>query len=75
MSAQDQSAYMNGNETELQKQFTVIVKNASSVSGTPINDCGTSLFKTIIESEIQSLSNRTKSIDEFYKVIGEACKK
>lgn len=75
MSAQDQSAYMKGNETELQKQFTDIVKNASSVSGTPINDCGTSLFKTIIESEIQSLSNGTKSIDEFYRVIGEACKK
>ena len=74
MSAQDQTAYMTGKETELQKQFTDIVKNATSVSGTPINDCGTSAFKTAIESEIQSLSNGTKSVQEFYKAIGEACK-
>jgi raffinose/stachyose/melibiose transport system substrate-binding protein len=74
MSAQDQSAYMTGNETILQKQFTDIVKNATSVSGTPFNDCGTSAFKTAIESEIQSLSNGTKSVDEFYKALGEACK-
>lgn len=74
MSAQDQSAYMTGKETELQKQFTEIVKNATSVSGTPINDCGTSAFKTAIESEIQSLSNGTKSVEEFYKAIGDACK-
>lgn len=74
MSAQDQSEYMTGNETELQMQFVEAVNNASSVSGTPVNDCGPSAFKTSIESEIQSVSNGTKSVDEFLTTIGAACK-
>ena len=74
MSAQDQSAYMSGNETELQKTFTEILKNATSVSGTPINDCGPSAFKAAIESEIQSVSNGTSSVSDFLTKIGEACK-
>lgn len=51
MSAQDQSAYMTGKETKLQMQFVDAVNNATSLSGTPINDCGPSTFKTSIESE------------------------
>lgn len=74
LSAQDQSAYMTGNETELQKQLTDIVNNATSMSGTPINDCGPSAFKTSIESEIQSVSNGTSSVDDFLATIGGACK-
>lgn len=74
MSAQDQSAYMTGNETELQMQFVNFVNGASSVSGTPINDCGPSAFKTSIESEIQSVSNGSISVDDFLKAIGKACK-
>ncbi len=74
MSAQDQSAYMTGNETELQKTFTGILKSASSVSGTPINDCGPSAFKAAIESQIQSVSNGTVSVKDFLAKIGEACK-
>ena len=74
MSAQDQSEYLTGDETELQKQVMDILKNASSVSGTPINDCGPSAFKTAIESDIQGVSNGSVSIDEFLAAIGEACK-
>lgn len=74
MSAQDQTAYMNGKETELQMQFVNAVNNATSVSGTPINDRGPSAFKTSIESEIQSVSNGSKSIDDFLSVIGKSCK-
>lgn len=74
MSAQDQSAYMTGDETELQMQFVDAVNNATSVSGTPINDCGPSAFKTSIESEIQSVSNGSISVDDFLAAIGEACK-
>lgn len=74
MSAQDQSAYMTGDETELQMQFVDAVNNATSVSGTPINDCGPSAFKTSIESEIQSVSNGSESVDDFLSVIGDACK-
>ena len=74
MSAQDQSAYMTGDETELQMQFVDAVNNATSVSGTPINDCGPSAFKTSIESEIQSVSNGSISVDDFLAAIGESCK-
>lgn len=74
MSAQDQSMFMTGNETELQKQIVDILANATSVSGTPINDCGPSAFKTAIESEIQSVSNGTESVDDFLAAIGAACK-
>lgn len=73
MSAQDQTAYLTGSETELQKQVMDILKNASSVSGTPINDCGPSAFKTAIESEIQGVSNGSTSVDDFLAAIGAAC--
>lgn len=74
MSAQDQTAYLTGNETELQKQVMDIMKNADSISGTPINDCGPSAFKTAIESEIQGVSNGSTSVDDFLAAIVEACK-
>lgn len=74
MSAQDQSEYMTGKETDLQKQIVDIVNHATSVSGTPINDCGPSAFKTCIESEIQSVSNGSISIADFLKAIGDSCK-
>ena len=74
MSAQDQTAYLTGNETVLQKQVMDILKNATSVSGTPINDCGPSAFKTAIESEIQGVSNGSTSVEAFLETIGAACK-
>lgn len=73
MSAQDQTAYLTGEETELQKQVMDILKNATSVSGTPINDCGPSAFKTAIESEIQGVSNGSTSVEDFLAAIGTAC--
>ena len=74
MSAQDQTSYMSGKETKLQMQFVEAVNGASRVSGTPVNDCGPSAFKTSIESEIQSVSNGTITVDEFLSKIGEARK-
>lgn len=74
LSAQDQTVYMNGNETPLQMQFVQVVNTAKTISGTPLNDCGPSAFKTSIESTIQSVSNRAMSTDEFLNLIGEACK-
>ena len=73
MSAQDQSDYMTGDETDLQMQIVDAVNNATSVSGTPINDCGPSAFKTSIESEIQGVSNGSLSVDDFLASIGSAC--
>lgn len=74
MSAQDQSPYMTGNETELQNVFTDIVNTATSVSGTPLNDCGLSSFKAVIESEIQSVSNGTETTEEFLSALEASCK-
>ena len=74
LSAQDQTAYLTGNETELQKQVMNILKDAESISGTPINDCGPSAFKTSIESEIQGVSNGSTSVEDFLATIGAACK-
>lgn len=74
MSAQDQSEYMTGEETDLQMQVVEAVNNATNVSGTPINDCGPSAFKTSIENEIQSVSNGSISVEDFLKVIGDTCK-
>lgn len=74
LSAQDQTPYLTGNETELQKQVMDILKNATSISGTPINDCGPSAFKTSIESEIQGVSNGSTSVEDFLAAIGAACK-
>ena len=73
MSAQDQTAYLTGDETDLQKQVMDILKNATSVSGTPINDCGPSAFKTSIESEIQGVSNGSTTVEDFLAAIGAAC--
>ncbi|MCR5585430.1 MAG: extracellular solute-binding protein [Lachnospiraceae bacterium] len=74
MSAQNQSEYLSGNETELQLQVMGFVQNAGSVSGTPINDCGPSTFKTVIETEILGVANGSVSVDTFLERIGAACK-
>ena len=74
MSAQDQSDYMTGEETELMKQIVDIVSASTSVSGTPINDLGPSAFKTSIESEIQGVSNGSASVEDFLSAIGASCK-
>lgn len=74
LSAQDQGDYMTGEETELQKQIVDILNASTSLSGTPINDCGPSAFKTSIESEIQNVSNGTTKIDDFLSTIGASCK-
>lgn len=75
MSAQDQSEYMLGDETELQKQFVNILKNATSLSGTPLNDCGSSEFKATIENKIADVTNGTLEIDTFLQKIGNSCSK
>lgn len=74
MSAQDQTPYMTGDETELQMQFVDAVNNATSVSGTPINDCGPSEFKTVIEMAVQGVSNGSLSVDDFLGSLADACK-
>lgn len=74
LSAQDQTSYVTGNETELLKQVVEILNKSTNLSGNPINDSGSSAFKTCIESEIQGACNGTTSIDDFLKKLGDACK-
>ena len=74
LSAQDQTDYLTGEETDLQMQIMDLLNNATNISGTPINDCGSSNFKTTIETEIQSLANGTESTDDFLSALGNACK-
>ena len=74
MSAQDQSAYMTGEETVLQKQIVDIVNNSTSLAGTPVNDCGSSFFKTTIEGQIQNVTNGFISVEDFLSTLEETCK-
>ena len=74
LSAQDQTSYLTGDETELQMQVMDLLKNATNISGTPNNDCGSSSFKTTIETEIQSLANGSETAEDFLAALGEACK-
>ncbi len=73
LSAQDQGDYLTGSETELQKQIIDILNASTSLSGTPINDCGPSTFKATIESAIQNVSNGTTTVDDFLSIIGTSC--
>jgi len=74
MSAQNYIEYLTGNETPVQLEFTNIVANATSVTGTPINDLGTSEFKTICEDLAQSLAVKSISPEEFISKLEAACK-
>lgn len=56
MSAQDFSAFATGKETEVQKQLMDIFANSTNISGTPLNDMGTSQFKTVCEDAVQELA-------------------
>lgn len=73
MSAQDFSAYQTGNETELQKQLMEVFKNATNVSGTPINDMGTSAFKTTCEDATQELAISKITPQEYLDKLAAAC--
>jgi raffinose/stachyose/melibiose transport system substrate-binding protein len=65
MSAQDFSQFATGNETEPQKQFTEVVKNATNLSGTPLGDMGTSEFKTVCQDITQEVSIGNITSDEY----------
>ena len=74
MSAQDQTAFMTGNETILQEQFLEILNNSTRISGTTVNDLGTAAFKTVMESEIQGMSNGTTSAEDFLGALEDSLK-
>ena len=67
------SAYATGNETEVQKQFMDMIAGATNMSGTPINDMGTSEFKTQCEDKTQELSIGSVSVEEYLTSLEEEC--
>lgn len=74
LAAQDQTAYQSGEETALQLQFLDILGEAEGMSGTPVNDWGTSSYKSCIETNIQGAAMGTLDIDQFLEMLGKACR-
>lgn len=65
MSAQDFSKFATGSETVPQKQLMEAVAAATNLSGTPLNDMGTSQFKTVSEDAVQELAIGKITVQEF----------
>jgi raffinose/stachyose/melibiose transport system substrate-binding protein len=65
MSAQDFSPYLSGSETSLQLEIVEISTGATSISGTTINDLGSSAFKTEFEKLSQELPAGLITVEQF----------
>lgn len=50
MSAQDFTAFLTGNESDLQKEIIADLNNASGITGMTYNDLGSSEYKTVCET-------------------------
>ncbi len=74
MSAQDQSKITDAEATKVQKYWLNYINAATDTSGTPINDCGSSEFKNVIENEIGRFCTGIISADEFLNSLEEACR-
>lgn len=74
LSAQEQTGYVTGDESEVMKQIIAVVNSATSLSGTTVNDIGPAEFKGSIENELQGLANGTTDIDRFLENIGSVCR-
>ena len=74
MSAQDQSAYITGDETDLQLAFLEILNEADGLSGTPVNDAGSTAFKACIEGLITGAANGVTEMDEFFGELENVCR-
>ncbi len=74
MSAQDQSAYIAEEETELLITFVELLKEATSISGTPVNDAGSLAYKACMENRIAEGANGTMEIADFLQELENVCK-
>ncbi|MFS1009417.1 ABC transporter substrate-binding protein [Enterococcus casseliflavus] len=57
--------YFTGNETNLQKDLTTILSEASDISGTPVNDYLSSKFKDSFETLAQNFVSGNMAVDDF----------
>ena len=72
--AQNFDQFLTGEETEVQKTLVDMFKNASNISGTPINDSGTPTFKTDCENLSQEFAAGMISVDDFISKLQEKLK-
>lgn len=71
MSAQDFTAYLTGNESDLQKEIIANLNNASGITGMTYNDLGSSEYKTVCETgTIEVLSGMISVEDYFTSLAG-----
>lgn len=69
MSAQNFSEYLTGEETSLQNDWVEIVNNATTISGTTLNDLGTSEFKTVCEDATVELAIGSIGAEDFLNTL------
>ncbi len=71
MSAQDFTAYLTGNESDLQKEIIANLNHASGITGMTYNDLGSSEYKTVCETgTIEVLSGMISVEDYFTSLAG-----
>jgi raffinose/stachyose/melibiose transport system substrate-binding protein len=72
--AQNFDQYLTGKETEVQTALTDILSKSTSISGTPINDCGTPAFKTACEDLSQQFAVGMITPEQYIQKLNDALK-
>lgn len=69
MSAQDFSAFLTGNETDLQNDIINALNTASGITGMTYNDLGNSAYKTLSEDSTAEVLSGMISVDDFFTAL------
>lgn len=72
--AQNFKEYMTGTESELQKTLIEFLDTSTSLSGTPMNDCGTASFKEQSENISQQFAAGMLDAQGFIQALTDAAK-
>ncbi len=72
--AQNFDQYLTGKETEVQTTLADILSKSTSISGTPINDCGTPAFKTACEDLSQQFAVGMITADQYVQKLNDSLK-
>lgn len=72
--AQNFDQYLTGKETEVQTALADILSKSTSISGTPINDCGTPAFKTACEDLSQQFAVGMVTSDQYIQKLNDSLK-
>ncbi len=73
--AQKYDAFLTGNETQVQKDLTQILSDATALSGVTVNDLGTPAFKTDSENLAQQLAAGIITPEKFLEEMDKAAAK